>query len=182
MFTPSRTNPDTATPMKVRRRLFYSNKDKKTFAGYFVKPKRKVGRPKKKKRKYNKSNNKKKKKRCAKATAKEEQVKAQIEGEAIKVKRLQQKAKRTNWDVEPNLSYRARLATSWMVQVDKWRPNESFNGFCVRNGIDRMVLKRYIDKIRSAGPNFKSEKHINKRGPKTTLSESAMRHLCEGII
>jgi hypothetical protein len=53
---------------------------------------------------------------------------------------------RINWDIEPHKAYRERLATSWMTKTDLWRANESFTTFCVRTGISRSVLKRFMEK------------------------------------
>ena len=179
--------------MLTAKKRLYTTADRDRFTGFFTKKekKRRVGRPKKKKRRYNKKKKSKKKQTSTvQQTLTGEQQKKpkpnacrqlfadEIEGEAIKAKRAT-KAKRINWDKEPHSSYRARLATSWMTQTDRWVVGESFFRFCKRNGIDRNVLQNYIQRIKDAGPNRKPGG--KKRGRKPTLPPTVMHHLCEGL-
>ena len=176
----------------AKRRLHYTDADRERFTGFFEKKqkKRRVGRPKKKKRRYNKKKKKKNKqtvqqtlsgeKKPTKSNVRRQLFEDEIDGEAIKQKQRGPKKTHTNWDKEPNLSYRARLATSWMTRTDKWQPNESFFRFCKRNGIDRNVLLNYMQKIKDAGPNRKPGG--KRRGRKPTLPPTVMHHLCEGLF
>ena len=160
--------------------LKYTDKDRKRFSKYFEpkQKKRKAGRPKKKKRKHNK-----KKKRKSEQQQKDNDVpKARrrlfediCAGEVAKAGL--KKPTRVNWDVEPNFSFRDRLATSWITQTDLWRVGEKFCRFAKRCGIDRKVLSRYIAKVKRG---VVKKPRGKKRGRKSMLSESVIRHLCEG--
>ena len=80
--------------------------------------------------------------------------------------------RRTNWDREQNAAIRARLADAWEDKNDLYEQGESFNKFCTRNGIDRNVLRRFLDNRKRGDPP-------KKRGRPTLLSEDVMRHLAE---
>ena len=79
---------------------------------------------------------------------------------------------RINWDIAP---HRDRLTKSWTNKTDLYRAEESFTRFCTRNHINRIVLKRYMDRLASGEP-------AKKWGRPTLLSHDVMRHICEGII
>jgi hypothetical protein len=158
---------------------FYNDTDRRRFADYFGDGKKQVGRPRKKKRRYNK-----KKKAKAKAKAKEQKRKSldvlddKCAGEVAKAKL--NKPKRLNWDIEPNFSYRERVVTSWMCQVDLWRVGEKFCRFATRCGIDRNVLTRYMEKLKNTSGSNKTKPRGEKRGRKPMLPVTVMHHLCEG--
>ena len=97
---------------------------------------------------------------------------AQLEGTIAKYKRTKQS--RINWDRPDNAEYRERLVTSWKTKTDLYRVGDSFCRFCKRNGIDRLVLLRYMKRIDAGDPP-------KKRGRKTLLSEDVMTHICEGL-
>ena len=158
--------------------LKYTNKDRERFADYFEqKPeKRKADRPKKRKRKYKKSKKNKKKQQKKNNNvpkARRRLFEDKFDGEVATDK----KPTRVNWDLEPKFSYRDRLTTSWITQTDLWRVGEKFGRFCLRCGINRNVLNNYIAKIKSGAVQKAGSV---KCGRKSMLSESVMRHLCEG--
>lgn len=171
-------------------KMAYTGTDRQRFEGYFE-PKsnqRKAGRPKKKKRKYKKHKSDKKQEQqvqqtlegaqalvCRLSKVRKRLFEDKFEGALNTRKRRKKGLTRINWDKEPNFSFRDKLATSWMTKTDLWRPNEPFTRFCLRSGIDRAVLRRYITKIEN-----EKNKRGRKRGRKPTLTPSIMRHLCEG--
>lgn len=169
----------------------YSKTDRKRFADYFDQPERKVGRPRKKKRRYRKKN---KEKAKAKKTKQEKALERKeskarkrlnflddkLAGEAAKLER--NKLNRTNWDIEPNFSYRDRCVTSWMCRCDLWRVGEKFARFAERVGIDRGVLTRYMEKLKKQSASNKKKPRGKKRGRKPMLPVSVMHHLCEGQL
>ena len=162
---------------------FYSNTDKQQFKSFFVK-KRKRGRPKKKKRgrprKQKKVDNK---TQCMidltpKAA---ENLDARLE-KAVKASRaaVPKQASRINWDKEPHFSLRKRVADSWILKKDLWTKGETLRKFCERMHVSRPVLCRYLPKRKKELESGNAEEP-SKRGRKTHLSESVMRHICEGV-
>ena len=187
-FHSERTNMLTKnTKQGPRKQLRYSSTDRERFTNFFEKPEVKpsVGRPRKKKRRYNKN------KKKSESTAEKKQTLLQKNGEAKSARRrlkfeevaegiaakdkLQPKPKRINWDRSPHKEIRDQLATDWITKTGLWRPCDSFSKFCKRVGIDRCVLNRYVQKIKKG-----LDKEGKKRGRKSLLMPSVMRHLCEG--
>ena len=104
-----------------------------------------------------------------------EDFEAQLEGVLAKCKRSSGK-KRTNWDTPANSAYRKRVADSWTGKCDLYTKGDNFGRFCVKMGIHRHVLKRYLEGKYAKGQTSKQAS----RGRPTLLKESVMRHLCEG--
>ena len=171
--------------MSSKAKLRYTSTDRKRFAEFFTQEetKKKVGRPKKKKRKYSKNKQNKKtddkKDGVVKSSVQRKLFEDKCEGEVAKDKR--NKFSRVNWDIEPNYSYRDRIATSWITQTDLWRVGEKFGRFALRCAIDRNVLRRYINKVKkNAKEKNPTKPKGEKRGRKPMLKQSVMHHLCEG--
>ena len=157
---------------------FYDREDKKRFVNYFIKPPAKRGRPKKKKvvGRPRKAVVKKKESQTMMGVSVDDltpkqqaNLDARLE-EACKQSKASKQSKlnkqqRTKWDLPDNAKLRQRIASSW---------TETFNKFCQRVGIKRNVLNRFLER----NPN----KTRKKRGRPTLLSESVMRHLCEGNV
>ena len=99
---------------------------------------------------------------------------------ASRAARKQQNNSRINWDVEPHCTLRNRIADSWIKKEDLYATNDTLNKFCTRCEFSRAVLMRYLPTRRKqlAGEAVKSRR---KRGRPTHLSESVMRHICEGV-
>ena len=165
--------------------LQYDCKSIRKFENYFIKPKPKRGRPKKRKR------GRKPKKKAQSANAKQtmmsegsneisltgkqkELLDARLEGSLRKLARTSEKPTRINWDKGEHAVLRKRYADSWFKSTDLFKKGESFRQFCKRMGIDRTVLKRYLK------GKYVDQEMDNRRGRKTALSSSVMRHLCEG--
>ena len=167
--------------------LQYDEHSKAAFASYFIKPKRKRGRPKKRKR------GRPKKKLEPSAgnkqtmldstnndvidllTAKDkDDLDARLEGALRKCKRSGP-VKRINWDAGDHAVFRKRCADSWLKGNDLFEKGESFNHFTKRMGIDRNVLKRYMK-----GKYITQSENTNRRGRPSLLPVSLMTHLCEG--
>ena len=164
----------------------YNAKDKEHFMQYFIPKKaqkKKRGRPKKRK-----SNNTKPKKNTSKTKKQQDarasqtlllnasqtllNVNAKLEGVARQERRVV--TTRVNWDLPGNKEERERMTTSWLNKNDLYRKGDSFRRFCVRCGIHESVLRRYLKRLRNEEPP-------KKRGRKTLLPESVMRHICEGV-
>ena len=166
---------------------FYSDADKKQFASFFIR-KRKRGRPKKKKRgrprKQPELTKNKNETQCmVDLTPKAaDSLDARLE-KAVKASRaaIKNHATRTNWDKEPHFSLRQRVADSWILKNDLWIKGEPLRKFCERTNVSRPVLCRYLPKRKKELKTGISEKP-SKRGRKTHLSESVMRHICEGEL
>ena len=174
-------------------KLQYSEADKARFKQYFLKPKRKPGRPRKRKRRGRpkKKNNDKPSAQLMMAgednqlTPKQaEHLDARLES-AVRASRAaaaaKPAAKRINWDKEPHFSLRQRVADSWLRKDDLWTKGETMRQFCERMHMSRPVLSRYLKKRKKELKNDTCEK-ASKRGRKAHLSESVMRHVCEGAI
>jgi len=86
---------------------------------------------------------------------------------------------RINWDKEPHYSLRQRIADSWILKKDLWTKGETLRKFCERMNMSRPVLHRYLSKRKQELKDGTKSKAY-KRGRKTHLSESVMRHVCEG--
>ena len=169
---------------------FYDDADKQRFVSYFSKPKKR-GRPPKKKRKRGrpkKEPNKKvqSQKQCMiDMTTKEsaDQLDARLEAtvKASRDARKRQNSSRINWDVEPHCTLRNRIADSWIKKEDLYAKNDTLNSFCTRCNFSRAVLTRYLPRRRKelAGDVVEARR---KRGRPTHLSESVMRHICEGNL
>ena len=159
--------------------LAYSNQDRTRFKKYFCEQERKKkrGRPRKRKRKQKKTKTststiKTVPKRSAKKKKKaRRRLFAKLNAVAEKAKR--EDLCRINWDIEPHKSHRERVAQSWLEKNDLYKEGESFGFFCKKHVIDRNVLRRYLE-------SKETGKKSNKRGRPTHLSESVMRHVCEG--
>ena len=158
------------------------------FETYFVPPKPKPGRPRKKKRGRPKlETTPAEKKQCMinladagdnstiDLTQKDlDQLDARLEGVVSRAKRDAEK--RINWDVDPYCTLRKNIADSWVNKNNLYTFGDSFNRFCWKMGIDRNVLKRYLNGKYKKGADEKQKT----RGRPTQLSPSVMRHLCEG--
>ena len=81
---------------------------------------------------------------------------------------------RVNWDTDVNAKLRERMASSWLTKSDMYKDDDSFTRFCDRVGIHTNTLRRYLNKLKAGDVQPK------KRGRPTLLSESVMRHICEG--
>ena len=166
---------------KTDESKFYDREDKERFYNYFLKPPAKRGRPKKKKRRGG---------RPRKKTGKKEASQTMIDGvdsltpkqkadldarleEALKQTKTNTQ-KRINWDLPDNAKLRQRIADSWTNKNDLYEDGETFSKFCKRVGIDRNVLTRFLKRD--------PKKARKKRGRPSQLTESVMRHLCEGNI
>lgn len=80
---------------------------------------------------------------------------------------------RINWDDDVHMPLRKRIADSWVNKNDLYKDEkESFRKFAVRNGIDRNVLRRFLD--------VKPKTKKKTRGRPTHIERNVMRHLCEG--
>ena len=160
--------------MRAPQRLRY---DKQAFERYFTPPqpaRKKRGRPKKKRR------NREAKPEPAVvdlssslSKRQRDELKSKLKGAIATATR--KPAVRVNWDVGACAVLRERLAQSWLQKNDLFEAGDSFARFCTKNGISRTVLKRYL-------ANKKSGQPAKKRGRKTLLSESVIRHICEGMV
>jgi len=107
-------------------------------------------------------------------TKQSDALEASLEGAVAKTNR--NKAHRINWDTPHNSKLRRRIADSWLNKNDLYSNNKwRFGRFCLRTGIDRNVLQRFLEKL-TQGNKVSQQK----RGRKALLSESVMRHICEG--
>ena len=172
-----------------KKLLQYDDGSKEQFETYFIKPKKR-GRPKnKKKRGRPKAKVVKAEKKQAMMqqsesghegapidlTAKQkDELDARLEGTVAKSRR--QKLQRINWDAPDYSELRQMIADSWVKKNNLYSQGESFGRFCHRMGIDRNVLKRYLN-----GKYVRPELRKVKRGRPSLLTESVMRHLCEGV-
>ena len=152
----------------------YSPQDRQAFQDYFTPPspkKRGRGRPAKKK-----SLRKRARRRLAPVQQKssfDRKMESQVAG-SIAVGR-RQKQHRTNWDKAGNKELRERMAASWTNKNGMYKQGDSFQSFCDRVGIHTNSLRTYLKKLKAGNVEPK------KRGRKALLSESVMRHLCEGM-
>ena len=171
------SNPVRSMTSTSLSRLQYSNRDVKEFRNYFGEPKKKRGRPKKKKGKAKSGRKKKKGKQITIDLTTTENVRTTARRDAEMAGLVQMHSRttlsRTNWDKPENAELRMRLAESWVEKKDLYRAGETFYRFCMRNGIDRNVLSRFIARQKQGIPP-------KKRGRKTILSEDVIKHLCEG--
>lgn len=149
----------------------YNAVEQSRFVKHFEQPKRKRGRPrKKKKRKRGKGKRKKVADEATRKTKESAILTATLEGALAMGKRTC--SRRINWDTPENRERRERIAKSWRCKEDLFRAGEPFHRFCSRVGINEGTLRRFL---KSQG------KYVNKkRGRKTLLPESVMRHICEG--
>ena len=169
---------------------FYNDDDKARFKSYFIVPKRKPGRPRKRKRgrPAGKRKTDEKESRTAQlmidggAKQVDNLLDARLEA-TIKASRARSKVRtakcRINWDKEPHYSLRQRIADSWILKKDLWMKGETLRKFCERMNMSRPVLHRYLSKRKQELKDGIKSK-ASKRGRKTHLSESVMRHVCEG--
>lgn len=171
--------------MAQKAKFKYDRASIKRFEAYFIPPKAKPGRPKKKKRGRPKLEAQPAgKKQCMinladdgnkptiDLTGKDmDQLDARLEGVVSRAKRTAEK--RINWDVEPYQTLRRNIADSWTNKNNLYTFGDTFHRFCWKMGIDRNVLKRYLN------GKYKGEKNKT-RGRPTQLSYSVMRHICEG--
>lgn len=185
------TMSSTTTGKKNESQMEYDPKSKKQFVSYFKKPPAKRGRPKKKQSKAGRPRKQQTEKRPKQTMMSEsgmspevidltpkstEDLDARLEAELQRL--LAEKTTRVNWDKSPNLELRERIARSWKTKTDLWIQGESFSKFCRRTGISRAVLNRYLNQKQKEDEDCASKKG---RGRPTLLSESVMRHLCEGM-
>ena len=163
----------------AKRAVFPTKQEVKAFENYFKKPKRGRGRPRKRQGKNKQKADKRKGKKVVDLTKrKAEELSASLDGLLAqdKAKRAKsQPKKRTNWDTPENAKVRNKIADDWEKKEGKYIEGDSFRHFCIRNNIDRKVLKRFLDR-RKAGEKPK------KRGRPTLLSYDVMLHLCEGDV
>ena len=100
---------------------------------------------------------------------------ARLEGVVAREQRgHSDKQKRINWDTPANAALRERIARSWIYKNDLYNKGECFKNFCIRSGISRTVLIRFLG--RPQGPEQRG------RGRPPFLTEDQMRHLCEGLL
>ena len=168
------------------KQLQYDVKSKRAFKRYFLEPKPKVGRPKKRKRKRGGKRKSKVEPDTSKqtmmsgksneslTTKQKDELDARLEGSLRKMQRSGP-VSRVNWDVGNAALYRKRCADSWMKSTDLFEDGQSFFRFCKRCGIDRNVLKRYLN------GKYITNCLTNCRGRPSLLPVSVMRHLCEGL-
>ena len=180
--------------MSSRRKLHYGASSKASFENYFAKP-AKRGRPKKKKKRGRPKKKAKSKQQKiaidltgnsppADITARSgEALQARLAGELLRETSLRSRRTRTNWDTPANAARRKRYADSWTSKNDLYREGESFQRFCDRLAIDRNVLRRYINTKYAAPATTATDRATPRRGRgrPSLLSESVMRHLCEGL-
>ena len=158
--------------------LRYNEDEKERFKQFFtpaLPPPKKRGRPKKKKRL--RRTKKKKNDGSTKETAIEianEDATARLEG-AVAAAQLKPKRTRINWENPVFRARRERIANAWVLQNDIYEEGDTFRRFCERAAINEGVLRRYL--IRK-----KDGIAAKKRGRKTLLPESVMRHICEGWL
>ena len=177
-----------ASAKAATEQLQYDCNSVRKFEDYFIKPKAKRGRPKKRKR-GRKPKKKKQPVNNGKQTMMSEgsneisltskqkaELDARLEGSLRKLARTSEVAKRINWDKGEHAVLRKRYADSWFKSTDLFKKGESFRQFCKHMGIDRTVLKRYLK------GKYISQEMENRRGRKSALSTSVMRHLCEGKL
>ena len=172
--------------------LVYNKVSKDKFKSYFVNPKAKKGRPPKKKRGRPKKTQVQNKSQTRIKASKNKEIDlvppkkqkldgldARLRGAVESTKRYQRShVIRTNWDTEKYSNLRDRIATSWTERNDLYVKGESFARFCVRCGISRNVLKRYLDKQKQNAEGVSTRG----RGRPALLDRSIMVHLCEGNI
>lgn len=175
--------------------LQYGEADKQSFKSYFLKPKKKVGRPKKRKR--GRPAKKGKKPVAKQSTLQTESntvdltkhgsavLGAQLEG-AIEAEKRDEK-QRINWDDKVHAPLRKRYADSWVNRNDLFREGESFALFCERCAINRNVLSRYmlLQKIGASETVKNQKKPVSmkkSRGRPSLLPRSIMQHICEGMF
>ena len=173
--------------------LQYDARSVAKFKRYFKKPVAKRGRPKKRKRgrpkKKSQCKNASPKKQCMLdnptnassvidlTTKKQEQLDARLEGDVALIKLAKCGVyKHINWDTPRNKVYRNRIAKSWTTRTDIYREGDSFKRFCTRTVIDRGVLSRFLKN------KYKQNVPEKKRGRRTLLPMSVMRHICEGAF
>ena len=172
--------------------LEYDHASKKRFKEYFLQPKPKRGRPKKKKRGRPKKSKSKSTAQTKITSSKRKTIDLTIDEESPKQKKLAgldarlhgavQSSKRysrshvirTNWEDAKHSQLRDRIADSWEKKTDLYKEGESFNKFCIRCGINRNVLKRYLERRGAVGLD------VRPRGRPPLLDKSVMVHLCEG--
>ena len=111
----------------------------------------------------------------------EENLDAKLEA-TIKATRARQKKTcvRCNWDEEPHFSLRQRVTDAWINKNDIYVEGDSMYSFCARTTVSRAVLSRYLPK-RLAELKSNVKYVPGKRGRRSHLSESVMRHVCEGL-
>ena len=166
---------------------FYNDADSAAFVSFFVKS-RKRGRPKKKKSKRGRPkktvDNKTGKQCMVDMTVKAApQLDAKLEKQvqASRAARKNVRA-RVNWDIEPHATLRNRIADSWIKKKDLYVKGETMCAFCTRTNFSRAVLGRYIPQRKKfLEGGAKEMPPPKKRGRPTHLSESVMRHICEGL-
>ena len=177
--------------MPSRRKLRYGASSKASFKKYFAKA-QKRGRPKKKKKRGRPKKKTKSKQQTIDLTATSppadiiarsvKALKTRLEGELLRETFTHHRCRRTNWDTPANAARRKRYADSWTSESDLYRQGESFQHFCDRLAIDRNVLRRYIALKYSAPATAAVARPTRGRGRPSLLSESVMRHICEGLI
>ena len=103
-----------------------------------------------------------------------DELDARLEGTVAKCRRTT--AERINWDSPDYSILRDIIAKSWDKKNNLYSQGESFGRFCKRMGINRNVLQRYLE-----GKYKHPELRAKRRGRPSLLTESVMRHLCEGV-
>ena len=168
---------------------FYDDADKAKFVSYFTKPKKR-GRPKKRRR----GRPKKKKPTDDESAASaqcmidmtrkvEPNLDARLEAQVLASRAAcsDAKTRRVNWDIEPHSSLRNRVADSWINKNDLYTKGDTFYKFCARTNFSRSTLTRYLP-LRRKFLQDGVAPQPKKRGRKTHLCESVMRHICEGLF
>ena len=167
---------------------FYNDDDKASFVGFFIKPKRKAGRPRKRKRGRPRKSAAKNTRSATQNMIVDDELQpkayedmdARLEATIRATRAIHSHQSRMNWDLEPHSTLRDRIADSWIGHKDLWQKDESFAKFCKRMHISRTVLTRYLPKRKKELKEGVPAKP-SKRGRKTHLSESVMTHICEGL-
>ena len=183
---------------EASKELKYGEQDKPSFKAYFLKPKKKAGRPKKRKRgrpakKAKKKNADNAKQRTLQTDANTVDLTkhgsavlgAHLEG-SIEAEKREQKF-RINWDDKDHAPLRKRYADSWMNRNDLFREGESYAMFCKRCAINRNVLSHYmlLQKIGAGVEKAGTKKPVSmkkSRGRPSLLPKNIMRHICEGTF
>lgn len=163
---------------KAQKKDVYNPIEQSRFIGYFGKPKRQRGRPKKRKRKRGRPNYLKTKRERNNEAQRvqngkdKEKARLQSTFEGVIAQGRGRVKSRINWDTPGRIQLRERIADSWNNKDDMYRAGECFTKFCKRVGIDVNSLRRFL--------KIKDNYIPKKRGRKTLLPENVMRHICEG--
>lgn len=145
------------TKPKRNNNLVYGNNSKECFGSWFIKKKRKVGRPKgsnkknKRSKQTNISNTDK-----AKIT-KALNAKTEINGISLKPKQA-----RLNWNKEPYSTLMKKMVNCWLQKGGLFRKGDTVRKYCERLNISRSVFQRHL-------AIAKKEKEVTRRRGRAPL-------------